>query len=443
MSASKHRRLLEEASAAAKAAREIAEKAQAENRDMTEDEHATFTQKAALAGEKKQQADAAKADDELLAKAVDIAALVGPEAEQGAKDILSGNDHRRPAGKSLGEQIVGSAAYKRLIGQFAGRQIPEKARIQSDAIPMDALISRKALFVGGSGTSAGAFVTPERSSIVEMLGRRPLSIRDLVTVLRTGSDAVEYVKQTSHTNAAAPVAEATSAAAPTAPGTAGALVVDAAGGYKPEGAWQFVADTANVKTIAEWVPVTKRALADVAQLEDLINSELVADLAEVEETQIIAGSGSGQNLTGILNTSGIQSQAKGADTLLDAVRKAKTKARTVGRVAPNAVLVNPVQGEQVELSKDGQGRYFGNGPFLAGPNTLWGMPLIESEAVPSGTAIVGDFSKAVLWDREEATVTMTDSHADFFIRNLVAILAEERVAFAVVRPAAFVQVTGL
>jgi HK97 family phage major capsid protein len=66
------------------------------------------------------------------------------------------------------------------------------------------------------------------------------------------------------------------------------------------------------------------------------------------------------------------------------------------------------------------------------------MPVVESEAITAGTALVGDFSKAVLWDREQASVTMTDSHADFFIRNLVAILAEERVAFAVTRPKAFV-----
>lgn len=98
-----------------------------------------------------------------------------------------------------------------------------------------------------------------------MLGRKELTIRNLVSVRRTGSDTVEYVAQTAHTNAAAVVPEATSSAAPTAPASGGgALIPNAGGGYKPEGSWAFERKTAVVKTIAEWVPATKRALADVA-----------------------------------------------------------------------------------------------------------------------------------------------------------------------------------
>src|SRR5690606_35006897 len=138
--------------------------------------------------------------------------------------------------------------------------------------------------------------------------RRQLSIRDLISVRRTGSDAVEYVRQVSHTNAAAPVAEATSAARPTAPEGAGELINDPNGGYRPQGKWAFERKTVNVKSIAEWVPATKRALADVAQLEGLINDELRADIAETEEIQIFSGDGVGENLLGILNTSGLQSQ---------------------------------------------------------------------------------------------------------------------------------------
>ena len=155
----------------------------------------------------------------------------------------------------------------------------------------------------------------------------------------------------------------------------------------------------------------------------------------------------GENLTGILNTSGIQTTA--AVTTNDATwfasfRTAIRLARTVGRVQPTAIVVNPTQGEKIDTAKDTQNRFYGPGPFTEFTNRpLWGVPVIESEAITAGTALVGDFSKAVLWDREQATVTMTDSHADFFIRNLVAILAEERAAFAVTRPTAFVTVTGL
>jgi HK97 family phage major capsid protein len=311
--------------------------------------------------------------------------------------------------------VVTSEQYKAMIGQYPGGRIPDRARVQSDPIPV------KSLFTGASDTSGGAFVVADQSGIVEMLGRRPLVIRDVISVRRTGSDAVEYVRQTSHTNTAAPVAEATTAALPTQDGSTGPLVQAAGGGYKPEGAWAFERDSTPVRTIAEWVPATKRALADVAQLEGLIRDELSADLAETEETEIMSGSGSGEHLTGILNTSGTQAQAW-SNNILETLRKAITKARVTGRSVPNGIGLNPADVETIDLLQDNEGRYYGMGPFAMGPRTVWGVPIVESEAVPSGTGVVADWSKAVLWDREQATVTMTDSHADFFIRNLVAIL---------------------
>ncbi|QCG77753.1 major capsid protein [Gordonia phage Reyja] len=417
--------------ASIKAAREIAEKAAAESREMTDVEVIDYKTAMERTGELLTQFKSAKADFEVLSEAADFAKSIGPAAVEDVKAQQYNATRERV--KALGLQVVESDAFKSLLAPFkdSGR-IPEKARIQSDPIPV------KSLIVGGSDTSAGAFVTPEQTGIVEMLGRKPLTIRDLISVRRTGSDVVEYVVQTSHTNAAAPVPEATSSAAPTAPGTAGPLVQAAGGGYKPEGSWAFERRSTSVKTIAEWVPATKRALADVAQMEGLINDELRADIAEAEENQILNGSGSGENLTGIMNTSGVQTQAFDTDIFVS-TRKAITKARTIGRVAPNAVLLSPADMETIDLARDEQGRFYGAGPFAMGPRTLWGLPTIESESIVDGTALVGDFSKAVLWDREETTVTISDSHMDFFTRNLVAVLAEERVAFGVTRPTAFVK----
>lgn len=452
MAQSKYQRILSEALEATKQLKAIAEKATAEGRDeFTAEERADFEKWSKEVADKKVAADIAKKDEEVLAQAKALADLIGPDALGDLGEQRSAEPHRDPAGKSLGDTFVTSPQFKAMLRQFTAADgsvnINEKMRIQSDPVSFKSLIRQKALLVGGSSTSVGGFVVPDRTDIVEMLGRRPLTIRDLISVRRTTSDTVEYVKQLAHTNAAAPVAEATSSAAPTAPGGAGALVLDANGGYKPEGAWTFQKATAVVKTIAEWVPATKRALADVAALEGLINDELAADLQETEETQILTGNGTGENLQGILTTSGIQTTAAVATndaTWFGSFRTAKRLARTVGRVNPTAVVVNPVQGEKIDTAKDSQNRFYGPGPFFAeDQRRLWGMPVIESEAVAAGTALVGDFSKAVLWDREQSTVSVSDSHADFFIRNLVAILAEERVAFAVVRPSAFVTVTGL
>jgi HK97 family phage major capsid protein len=323
------------------------------------------------------------------------------------------------------------------MSQFGGGHINEKARVQSSPFGV------KALVTGAADSSAGAFVNTDQTGIYEGLGRRPLTIRDLVSVRQTESDTVEYVRQLTQPNSAAPVPEATTAAAPTAPGTAGALVPAAGGGYKPEGSMTFEKVTASVKTIAEWIPATKRGLADAKQLRGLIDDELRADLAEEEEDQILNGNGTGENFTGILNTSGTQAQAysatvAGLDPLLETTLKAKTKVRTGGRSVASGYIFNPEDWEKIQLARLAKNP---NNEALAGAvPTLHGLPVVESEAMPAGVGLTGDYRKAVIWDREQATITATDSHADFFIRNLVAILGEQREAFGITRPAAFVEI---
>ena len=118
--------------------------------------------------------------------------------------------------------------------------------------------------------------------------------------------------------------------------------------------------------------------------------------------------------------SGVQAQAWDTNALTT-LRKAKTLVRTVGRSMANAYLLNPADLETVDLLQDNEGRFYFGGPGGVGSaSVLWGIPVIETEAVPAGTGYVGDFRKAILWDREQASITVTDTHADFFVRNLVA-----------------------
>lgn len=418
--------LKEAATKAAQDAQAVAQKADDEAREMTSEEADTYRGHMAKASDLLEQAKAAKADSDLLSQVADFAKSVGAPVDDVALQGQASTPGERK-GANIGRTVVTSTAYTSLIKAFGGR-IPDRTNIQTDPIEV------KSLFVGGGSggaTSAGAFVVPDRTDIIEMLGRRALTLRDVISVRRTSSDLVEYVRQTAHTNAAAIVPEATTA-------TAGAQAV--AGGYKPEGSWAFERVSAPVVTIAEWVPATKRALADAAQLEDLINAELAADVAEAEENAILNGNGTGENIRGILSTSGIQSQAFDKD-IFTSVRRAITKARVAGRVTPNAIMLSPTDVETVDLARENgaTGAFLGAGPWALGPRTMWGVPILESEAIAAGTALVGDFSKAVLWDREQTSVTLSNSHADFFVRNLVAILAEERVAFGVTRPTAFVK----
>jgi len=416
--------LKERAEAESKTAREVAQKAADEGREMSAEERHTYETSMKSLTDVLDGIKTVKADEAVMAQAKEFADSVG----------VSETAELKARVKSLGLTIVDSPEFKSLLAGYPEGRIPAKGRVQSNPIAV------KSLFTGLSSTSAGAFVVNDRTDIVEMLGRKPLTVRNLVSNRRTTSDAVEYVQQSSHTNAAAVVAEATASGERTATANTSTGAVTFAnvsgGGYKPEGAWAYAVVTTNVKTIAEWVPVTKRALADVAQLEGLINDELSLDIAETEEDQILNGNGSGENFTGINQTSGIQTQAFSTD-LFQTVRKAITKLSTVGRVSPTALVINPADAEKIDLFKDGQNRYYYGGPSAIGQRTLWGVPVVESETQAANTGLIGDFQKAVVWDREQTTVTMTDSHLDFFVRNLVAILAEERLAFGVTRPTAF------
>lgn len=349
-------------------------------------------------------------------------------------------------GKTFGEMFVESGAYKDFLGRYAGRDglIPSKVKgIQSSPWVADT----KALITGTSSTSGGAYVVNDRfSQTVDLIGERELTVADLVTKGSTNSDTVEYVRVTSKTNAAAPVAEASSAAAPTAPGTAGALVLDANGGYKPESALALEVVATTVKTIAHWLPVTKRAASDAGQVRTLVDSFLAYGLREELEDQIVAGSGVGENFTGILN-SGIQTVGS-AGTDIDAIVDAIRAVRVTGRRRPNGLVIHPNDWYSTGflLAKDG----VSGGYLIANPaagvdqlNTLWGLRVVVSEAVTEGTALVGDFRQAVLWEREGVNVMVSDQHADFFIRNLLAILAEMRAAFGVLDPQAFCTVTSV
>jgi HK97 family phage major capsid protein len=402
-------------------ARTVAAKADEENRDFTEAERATITEAMAKANALKGRLEQAKADGAVRQAITDLGDGIGLNAKNGTTRTPTGlivPDGR----KSLGEHFVESAEYAALLASAPNGQFGQKQRVQSMPVGF------KSLVTGSSDTSAGAWVVND--NIGQQVGldafQRPLTLRDVVTQGRTTSDTVEYVRLTGITNAAAPVAEATATT-----GTSGT---------KPESALTAAKVTTPVRTIAHWLPATKRAISDAAQIMTLIDNFLRYGLEEELEDQMITGDGTGENLDGLGHVSGVQAQPWDTNALVT-LRKAKTKVRTVGRSIANAYLLNPADLETVDLLQNNEGQFYFGGPGGVGSaSVLWGLPVIETEAVPAGIGYVGDFRKAILWDREQASVTMTDSHLDFFVRNMVAILAEMRVAFGVIQPNAFVQV---
>lgn len=414
-----------------KACRDLADLAEKEGRDLTEEERAKVTTHLGKAGALKKAA----ADQDALAKQLsDLTEGIGLVHDDGKNDKPPAGYSGRK-GRSLGRAFTDSAEYKAMLAMAPNGQFSEKMRVQS------AQFGVKDLLTGADTTdSAGTLVQTDRRGLLDPFYGRPLTVRDLVTKGTTQSDTIEYVRLVSVTNNAAPVAEATTSAVI---GSGDPAVTNAQGGLKPESAMVFEKDTATVKTIAHWLPATKRSLSDAGQVRTLIDDFLTYGLEEELEDQILSGNGTGENFQGLSGTSGVQTQAapSGGLTLLDTTRKARRKVRIGGRAIPTAYVLNPIDWEAIELAKDGDGRYFGQGPFALTAPRLWGLPVVESEAVPQGTGYVGDWTKAVLYDREQSSIQVTDSHADFFVRNLVAILAELRAAFAVLRPSAFVKIT--
>ena len=343
---------------------------------------------------------------------------------------------------AMAQKFLNAPEYKQWLDFVAplrngSRSIGNSGRLESPSIDIPELtiksILMKSLVTGVSlgQTSGSGMVRADYQGVIPFF-QRPLSLRDVVTVSRTGSDLVEFTQITSFTNNAAPVAEATTGA------------LDSTSGLKPESGLTTDVVKEPVRTIAHWIPITRRAMMDAPQMEGYIN-DLLTDGAEIKlEDQMISGDGTGENLLGLDNTPGITLQApvltSGAVDLLKTARQARTKVRTIGRARATAYVFHPDDWEAFDvLTNNSQGTFYFGGPMQMGNPRLWGLPVIESEAMRPGTFYTGDLKQAVLWDRERASVRISDSPDNYFLRNLLAILCELRAAFGVLRPGAIVR----
>lgn len=293
-------------------------------------------------------------------------------------------------------------------------------------------MEQKALVYSASGT-AGAFTVNDVQTGSLNILQREINVLDLIPRLQTDSDMVEYVREDTFTNSAAFVAEATATT-----GTSGT---------KPESVLAYSTQTAAVRTLAHWIPVTNKMLADAPAIRGIINSRLLLGLTLALESQILTGDGTGENFTGILNA-GINVQGLGTDNVLDAIFKGRTIIRVTGHARPTAVVLHPNDWQDIRLARENAstgtlGGYLMGPPSMAGASTLWGLPVVESEALTQNTGLVGDFDQgASLFDREQAAIRVGLIN-DQFTRNMQTILAELRAAFVVWRPTAFTRVTGI
>lgn len=251
------------------------------------------------------------------------------------------------------------------------------------------------------------------------------TVADLMLQGQVDGNTVEYYEETTVTNNAAAVAEGTA---------------------KPESALGFTLQTEAVRKVAHFIPATKEALDDVSFLESQIRGRLAFGIQRAEEAQILTGTGVAPNLRGILNRTGIQTQAAGTDPVPDAVYRAMQLVRGAagaGFAEPTAVVMNPNDWTSIKLLRTADGIYIWGNPSDEGPDRIWGLTVRQTTAMTENTALVGDFRFAEVLRREGVQVTLSTEHANFFTENKVAILAEARLALAVYRPSAFATVTGI
>ncbi|WP_269939018.1 phage major capsid protein [Arthrobacter sp. HY1533] len=370
------------------------------------------------------EADIKKWEDEVAAlsfveeKRAQYAAATGSHVEDGADD-----KDTKSLG-SIGSQFVQSDGYKSLMD----RGLKGGSWSSGD-------VEVKTTFTEGNAGAPGPGFAPVGQptvlpGIVD-IRFKPLTIADLFPAGTTTTPLIRYLVETAVTNAAATVAE---------------------GNLKPESALSFGKVDEVLHKIATFLPISDEMLEDWAQARSYIDARLLLFVKLAEEAQLLNGDGTGSNLVGLLNRGGLattvvkgSAPSTGSDNSMDAIYRQITAIRVTQFLEPDALAIDPLGWGEIMLAKNSQGQYYANGPFadMVG-QALWGKRVAVSPAMADKTALVGAFQQGgQIFRKGGLTVEASNSHADFFQRNLTAVRAEERVGLAVYRPGAFGLVTGL
>lgn len=351
-------------------------------------------------GEKLTDADKAKAD-EALTTANEVKGLF-TELEQRLATERKGQEGPMTAG----HRFIEADEFK----SFAGQTRP-RGRVVIDVKDISSLTTDAA-------GSVGTLIQPQRVAGTELPQRR-MTIRALLAQGNTNSNSIEYDKEKLFTNSAAPVAE---------------------GALKPQSELQFEDATAPVRTIAHWMRASVQVLADAPALRSIIDQRLRYGLSYVEETQLLTGSGSSQNISGLV-TNATAYAAPGsltATSQVDIIRLMILQV-ALAEYPANGIVMNPIDMAAIEMAKDSAGGYLIGDPQGTIQKRLWGLPVVETQAIGVDKALVGAFNLAAqIFDRQDATVEVSTEDQDNFVKNKVTIRAEERLALAIYRPAALV-----
>lgn len=325
--------------------------------------------------------------------------------------------------KALGEMVTQHKSYQ----DWSAAGSSGSVKMQFDMLGSDfiaassgfATIGQKALM----SLSAGYASRPVRlPGFVEAV-TRPIQMLDIIPMFETSKDSVPYMEETTRTHAAAGTAE---------------------GGAYAESTFIFTERTSPVRKITDSVPVTDEQLDDEPFIAGYINGRLVFGIRQKFDEMALIGNGTAPNLRGLKNTAGIQTQAKGADPVPDTFYKAMTKVRTTGRAIPTHHIMHPTDWQNVRLLRTVDGVYIWGNPSEAGPERMWGLPVVQNDADVAGTGYTGSFMPEHLSGFERKGVDVEVGLVGTqFLEGKRTIRGDMRAALIFFRPVAFCQNTGL
>ena len=315
--------------------------------------------------------------------------------------------------KTLGEKFLECDQWKSLA---EGRQA--QARMEM-----------KTAIINATGQNQ-PLVPADRLDSIYKDPDRIFTIRDLMPTGTTSSNMIEFARENVFTNNAGPQVGGSPEAFENV--------------TKPESGITFTLANEPVQTLAHFIPASKQVLDDASMLQSYINSRLMYGLKLYEETQLLSGTGSNGQLNGLITqatawTNGASSPigiTNKVDVIRDVIRQAH-----LSEYRPDAVVMHPTDWYDMEVKKVGSSddRYVVGDPRSVLPPVLWGLPVVATNSITSGTFLVGSFRLgAQIWDRQQASIEVSRENSDNFVKNMVTILAEERIALTVYRTQAFI-----
>ena len=326
------------------------------------------------------------------------------EIEQKLGRVTKSEDERP---KSLGERFVEDEAVKAWL---AGNPTKGKADMRVKA-------TLTSLTTDAAG-SVGDAIAPTRLAGIQPLPQRRMTVRSLIAPGQMDGSTVEYVQETGFTNNAGMVAE---------------------GAAKPSSDIKLELKSTSAKVVAHWMKASKQVLEDIPQLRSMIDARLTYGLDFKEESQLLNGDNTGQNLHGIIpQATAYSAPVSLADlNVIDVIRLAMLQA-SLAEYPASGTVMHPIDWAAIETLKDSVGRYIIGNPQGGITPTLWRLPVVETQAITVNKFLTGAFMMgAQVFDRWDTRIEVGYENDDF-TKNLVTILGEERLALAVYRPEAFI-----